>query len=332
MTFCKKCGLKLIENNIFADDKRFCSTCGLENREFIKGRKISLIGLQSLPLEAKIIKTKQMVTDAINEFGIEHVYISYSGGKDSTVLSHIIKQKYPDIIHLFANTTNEFPETIQHIQWEQNRNLTNIIIATPRDKYGKPWTFNRVVSEYGFPLFSKRISNAIRTYRRAITPITKQNSIDYIQRNFGKYDCYKECNISDLCCEKLKKTPLRQKAKELNLECSIIGTLASESRQRELDWLKNGCNVFHIRKDNQCRPLSFWTQKDIDEYIQKYNVKISKLYEMGYSRNGCMFCGFGITFESSPNRYEILKDTHPAAYQYLERHFGEFLKSCNIKL
>ena len=43
---------------------------------------------------------------------------------------------------------------------------------------------------------------------------------------------------------KLKKEPLRRKAKELGLECAILGILASESYQREKDWLEYGCNVF----------------------------------------------------------------------------------------
>lgn len=65
------------------------------------------------------------------------------------------------------------------------------------------------------------------------TPRTKQNSIDYIERNFKKYQKYMELPISDKCCDKLKKEPLRRKAKELGMECVILGILASESYQRE---------------------------------------------------------------------------------------------------
>lgn len=90
------------------------------------------------------------------EFGLDKVYISYSGGKDSTVLSHIAKSIYPDILHLFANTTNEYPETIQHIKWEQEENGTNIISILPIDCHGELWTFKKVVERYGYPMFSKR--------------------------------------------------------------------------------------------------------------------------------------------------------------------------------
>ena len=92
------------------------------------------------------------------------------------------------------------------------------------------------------------------------------------------------------------------------MECVILGILASESYQREKDWLENGCNVFFKFKDNQCKPLSFWTEGDILEYIEKYNVKVSDLYNMGYKRNGCMYCGFGVHLEDrESNRYKKLK-------------------------
>lgn len=283
-------------------------------------------------LESKIIQTKYLIKQTINEFGLEHVYISYSGGKDSTVLSHIAKQLYPDILHIFANTTNEYPETLQHIRWEKEENNTNLITVIPKDAYGNAWTFKRVVETYGYPMFSKRIANAIRTYQHALSDTTKQHSIDYINRNFKKYEKYKELPISDKCCDKLKKEPLKRKAKELDMKCAILGILASESYQREKDWINYGCNVFYQRKENQSRPLSFWTDNDILDYIKKYNIKISKLYNMGYSRNGCMYCGFGVHLEKGKNRFQLLAATHPIQYKYFAKNFGVFMMELEITI
>ena len=122
--------------------------------------------------------------------------------------------------------------SLENVEWEKNENGTNLIIVKPIDRNGAPWTFKRVVEHYGYPLFSKRVANAIRTYRHAKSQTTRQHSIDYINRNFKKYDKYKEYNISDKCCEVLKKNPIKKKAKELGMKCSIIGILASESYQR----------------------------------------------------------------------------------------------------
>ena len=138
--------------------------------------------------------------------------------------------------------------------------------------------------------------------------------------------------ISDRCCDKLKKEPIKRKAKELGMECAILGILASESYQREKDWLENGCNVFEQRRENQSRPLSFWTQEDIDEYIKLKKIQIPKLYDMGYSRNGCMFCGFGVNLEPPENnRYKMLKKTHPVQYLYLIKNFGNLLNDFDIE-
>lgn len=330
---CKKCMEELTSSNIYPSDHRYCIECGAEHAAYLSKRRQTLASLREMNLESKIIQTKYLIRCAVMEFGLDKVYISYSGGKDSTVLSHIAKTMYPDILHLFANTTNEYPETIQHIKWEKEENCTNIITVLPIDAKGETWTFKKVVETYGYPMFSKRVSNAIRTYQHALSERTKQNSRDYIDRNFKKYEKYKELPISDKCCDKLKKEPLRRKAKQLGLQCAILGILASESYQREKDWLEYGCNVFHERKDNQSRPLSFWNDEDILEYIERYDVKIPKLYDMGYSRNGCMYCGFGVQLEpEGQNRYQRLKETHPVQYQYFISNFGNLMIDFEINV
>lgn len=331
MKVCKTCHVELTEQNKFQNDSRYCTSCGIKHRSFVSNRKTKLRMLQALPLDIKVKLSQLLIDKAVDEFGLEHIYISYSGGKDSTVLSHLAKIHSPTILHLFANTTNEYPETLEHVYWEKEHNFTNIIIVFPYDAKGVLWTFKRVVEYYGYPMFSKRVSNAIRTYQHAKTAETQQNSLEYIQRNFKKYLPYIHLPISDKCCDKLKKEPLKRKAKELDLNCSVIGILASESYQRENEWINHGCNVFHVRSDNQCRPLSFWTEQDIFDYIEQNHVKISSLYDKGYQRNGCMYCGFGITFEKeSINRFQRLKLTHPLKYDFLITNFNSILIECNV--
>lgn len=99
--------------------------------------------------------------------------------------------------------------------------------------------------------------------------------------------------------------------------------------------LENGYkfNSFHERKDNQSKPLSFWTDDDILEYIKRYNVRIPKLYDMGYTRNGCMYCGFGVQLEpEGENRYQKLKETHPVQYDYFVRNFGDLMIEFEINV
>ena len=279
---CKNCKNEFRENEMFGNGKLYCKHCFEKKSNYIKGRKHKLLLLQLFPLDLKILKTKMLIQEAIYRYG-NKVYVSYSGGKDSTVISHIARQIKPDILHIFANTTCEYPETIKHVLWEKNSNDMNLSIVNPHDKYNVPWNFKRVVENEGYPLFSKAVANAIRTY--------------------------------------------------LGMECSIIGIIAEESRQRELDWVNYGCNVFDTKKENQCRPISFWTEHDIYEYINQFNVRISELYNMGYMRNGCMYCGFGIEHDTvdGKNRFERLAETHPKCYKYMVDNFSKIFDECGIR-
>ena len=47
--------------------------------------------LQSMPLEGKIMRSKRLIRDWY-EANRGKVYVSFSGGKDSTVLLHIVRQ------------------------------------------------------------------------------------------------------------------------------------------------------------------------------------------------------------------------------------------------
>lgn len=209
-------------------------------------RKEGLEYLQKLPLEEKITLSKNLIVSCMETFG-EQVYISFSGGKDSTVLSSLVCSLKPDILHLFSDTGCEYPETLSFVEEERQRGK-NIVPVRPVCRDGSVWTFERVVATYGYPLFSKAIANGIRTYRHAKTPVTKQHALDYLGRMYPKALSYLNYNISDLCCEKLKKAPLKRMAKRMQTQCSIIGTLAEESQVRKRDWIAYGSNIFFRRK------------------------------------------------------------------------------------
>ena len=53
--------------------------------------------MQNYPLELKIMKTKLRIEEWVSEYGIDGVYVAFSGGKDSTVLLHIVRSLYPNI-------------------------------------------------------------------------------------------------------------------------------------------------------------------------------------------------------------------------------------------
>ena len=84
---CKKCQQNLTPNNTYPSDHRYCITCGKEHTEYLSERRQTLLSLREMNLESKIIQTKHLIKCAVMEFGLDKVYISYSGGKDSDVIS-----------------------------------------------------------------------------------------------------------------------------------------------------------------------------------------------------------------------------------------------------
>lgn len=75
MIFCKKCNCELTKNNTDSKDSRYCITCATLQRDYLNGRHNLLNILYNLPLDLKIQRSKRLIFDAVNQFGINHVYI-----------------------------------------------------------------------------------------------------------------------------------------------------------------------------------------------------------------------------------------------------------------
>ena len=112
--------------------------------------------MQSLPLSAKILMTKNRIRDWYEYFDGQ-VYVSFSGGKDSTVLLHIARELYPDIEAVFVNTGLEYPEIRQFV-----KTFDNVTILRPKMR------FDEVIRKYGYPLISKEVSKCISEGRMAL--------------------------------------------------------------------------------------------------------------------------------------------------------------------
>ena len=52
---------------------------------------------QALPLNVKVEMTKARIRAWVKEYGEDGVYVSFSGGKDSTVLLHIVREEFADV-------------------------------------------------------------------------------------------------------------------------------------------------------------------------------------------------------------------------------------------
>lgn len=342
--------------------------------------------MQSLPLEYKILMTKQRikvwyecwkrfeivnkitgktrfeVLDTRNIFNEPklkeneyidkvfdgQVYVSFSGGKDSTVLLHMVREMYPDVEAVFVNTGLEYPEIQQFV-----KSFDNVTIIRPEMR------FDEVIKKYGYPMISKEVSECVKQARKSI----KLDNGKYTYRvlrlqgklkdkngnksifNQEKYEplLHTDFEVTNECCKVMKKNPVKKYAKETGKK-PITAQMAAESMLRKQQWFKNGCNGFDMKMPIS-NPMSFWTEQDVLEYIKKYNIPLAKVYgeivykelpdqmrfedlydgfetgeklkTTGCERTGCIFCGFGCHLEKAgEGRFERLKETHPRQYKY----------------
>lgn len=349
----------------------------------MKHNKYDLAQMQSLPLESKIIMTKQRIkvwyeswcrfeivnsksgktrfvtfdtrdnrepqlkeNEYIESVYDGQVYVSFSGGKDSTVLLHLVREMYPDVEAVFVNTGLEYPEIQKFV-----KTFDNVTILRPEMR------FDEVIKKYGYPMISKEVSRRVVYSKKALAEGRQATHSDYkklsglaVDKNGKKsrYNCEKykplldaDFNISFMCCDVMKKNPVK-KIEKATGKMPITAQMASESLLREQKWMMNGCNAFESKRP-MSNPMGFWTEQDVLQYIKKYNLPIASVYgEVVYSENpeqlrleefdyecdteklettgcdrtGCIFCGFGCHLEKGKNRFERLKETHPRQYNY----------------
>lgn len=292
--------------------------------------KKRLAELQALPLERKILITQTRIIEWYTRWKGQ-VYVSFSGGKDSTVLLHIARQCFPDIEAVFVNTGLEYPE-IQKFA----KSFDNVTVVRPE------MSFVDVIKNYGYPVISKEVSECLYEGRQSLlrgddtyTYRLKRLRGELLDKNGNpsiynhtKYEplLYVDFYIGNRCCRTMKKSPAKRLTKSSGKK-PIIATMAVESKLRTQAWLKNGCNGFDMKFPTS-HPMSFWTEQDVLEYISRYKLPIAPVYgevvpadndcklcTTGCDRTGCIFCGFGAHMPDD-DRFLRLKETHPRQYDY----------------
>jgi 3'-phosphoadenosine 5'-phosphosulfate sulfotransferase (PAPS reductase)/FAD synthetase len=287
--------------------------------------------LQFLPLSEKI-KISQIRIKEWYEYWGGQVYVSFSGGKDSTVLLHLVRELYPEVPAVFCDTGLEFPEIKQFVRQQEN-----VTIIRPKMSY------KQVIEKYGWPVVSK--ANAKKIWEIRHTKTKKMLAIRLYGRkdiNLGKKHNGKlpekwrfllnaPFEISDKCCNIMKKQPFKKYTKDTGKR-GFIGIMADDSGLRRQSYLKYGCNAFGL-KDPISRPIIFWGGQDIWKYIQINKILFCEVYNMGYKTTGCIYCAFGAHLEKpGEQRFIKLEQIHPKLYSYCMNKLGmrEVLEYCNI--
>lgn len=273
------------------------------------------------------------------------VSVSFSGGKDSSVLLWLVRQLYPDVPAVFCNTGLEYPE------------VSRLVKATPNHVVLRPrMPFHQVITHHGWPMASKKIARGVNILRH---PTDNNKNIRRLYNEginrFGRqvhgYKIAKQWRflidapfmVSDACCDVMKKNPAARYEKATGRK-PFVGTLACDSKQRQKQYLTTGCNAFDL-KHPKSAPLSFWTEQDVLACIREYKIPIPSVYgriedgegeqliTTGVRRTGCVFCAFGLHMDhldGHENRFQLLARTHPILHAYCMDRLGlrEVLRYC----
>lgn len=202
-----------------------------------------------MPLNLKIQYTLSRIRQFYQYYN-GNVYVSFSGGKDSTVLLALARKMYPNINAVFIDTGLEFPEIRNFI-----KSIDNVTWLKPKIP------FNKVIEKYGFPVISKEVSQQIFEIRNTKSFDLKNKRLygdcngNGKLSNKWKYLIDSPFKISSKCCDVMKKAPIKIYEEKTGRK-PIIGTMAVESNLRKMNYLKNGCNTFEINRPKSL-PISF---------------------------------------------------------------------------
>lgn len=250
-----------------------------------------------------------VIKDTINKYGEDKFYISFSGGKDSTILHYLIDLAIPNnrIPRVFINTGIEYNAIVNFVK--------DLAKSDSRFTFIKPnIPVKKMLEDYGYPFKSKEHSLYVNTFQnRGIDSKTVQRYL-YPSEIRKRFCCPKKLEyqfkenfnlkISNKCCFKLKKEPIREYEKQNNKPIAITGMRKSEGGLRAT--IKK-C-VLTDRNGNVIKfhPLLVVNEDFEQWFIEKYNIKLCELYYEPYNfqRTGCKGCPYSINLEEQLKKME----------------------------
>lgn len=239
----------------------------------------------------------EVIRKTIQEYGEENFYLSFSGGKDSTVVHHLLDMALPEnrIPRVFANTGIEYVDIVKFVKGLAEKDDRFVIVNNTRN-------IRKTLEEYGYPFKSKEHSKKVSEYQAMgyIAPYLERylttEKTQYKCPDILRYQFTDECTlkISHLCCDKLKKATIKKWLKR-HPSVPITGMRKEEGGAR----IQLGCVLIKNGKIKKFNPILPVTDEWEEWFIQEQSIELCRLYyePFNYERTGCKGCPFAINLQ-----------------------------------
>lgn len=247
----------------------------------------------------------EVIKTTNQKYDLEHnAYLSFSGGKDSTILHRLLDMALPGnrIPRVYINTGIEYQSITNFVKKLAEKD-DRIIIIQP----SKP--IKKTLETYGYPFKSKAHSLRVEQFNKGTNEKFIKKYMWQTEYR-GKYLCPKillyqfkergKYNYSNKCCYELKKKPAHKWAKENNKKIVITGMRAEEGGNRKrLGCITDNGTKFHplIKVDDT------WE----NWFCVRERVELCELYypPFNFRRTGCKCCPYSLDLEEQLEIMEI---------------------------
>lgn len=261
-----------------------------------------------MDLEQKSIERIKLAALMSEQYYDAPLVCTYSGGKDSDVMLELFKRSGVNFEVISSHTTVDAPQTVYHIR-EKFKELEDqgikAIVHYPTYK-GKRTSMWEMIVKKGPPTRIHRWCCAVFKEKSApgrmiTTGVRWEESTRRADR--GEY-------------ESIEKTVKERKSATYE---DIILANDNDAKRKIID----RCEVKGAVVAN---PIIDWKNKDIWEFIRSEKIKYNPLYDMGYSRVGCIGCPMAGYAQRSKqfSDFPAYKDNYIKAFdRFLKRKEAE---------
>lgn len=251
-------------------------------------------------------------------------YVSFSGGKDSAVLSDLIDLALPmnAIPRVFINTGIEYNEVVKYVRERQKKDIRIVEVKSGVN-------IREMLENDGYPFKSKEHAHKLHLLQQGSTAKSVVSYFTILPNQRTMHNCpkilayqsngFNKFKVSDFCCSILKKRPANEWSKANKKPIAIIGIRSAEGGQR-----KNVSNCLYFQRSNlkKFSPLLVCSDDFVNKFVERYQVNLCPLYYAPYNfkRTGCKGCPFNIELQKELN---TLAEFFPKEKEQCERIFGK---------